>query len=99
MRTALSGTTSLHKMRTVPVLSSPLLPARPAIWMYSAGFNVLVSQPSNFLMESNTTVRAGMLTPMAKVSVAKRSYKNTDSLFQEKFFTIQKKTMQIFKKA
>jgi hypothetical protein len=50
-------------------------------------------------MESNTTVRAGMLTPMAKVSVAKRSYKNTDSLFQEKFFTIRTTTTQIFKQA
>jgi predicted RNA polymerase sigma factor len=33
-------------------------------------------------MESNTTVRAGMLTPMAKVSVAKRSYKKADSFSQ-----------------
>jgi hypothetical protein len=46
--------------------------------MYSAGNSVLISQPSNFSMESNTTVRAGMLTPIAKVSVAKRSYKKTD---------------------
>jgi hypothetical protein len=50
--------------------------------MYSAGNSVLISEPSNFSMESNTTVRAGMLTPMAKVSVAKRSYKKTDSFSQ-----------------
>jgi hypothetical protein len=40
------------------------------------------------LMESNRTVRAGMLTPMANVSVAKRSYKNMDSLFKDNFFMI-----------
>jgi hypothetical protein len=37
------------------MLSSPLLPARPAIWIYSPGNNFQCSFPSNFLNESNTT--------------------------------------------
>ena len=34
----------------------------------------LKSCPSNFLVSVNTTVRAGMLRPMEKVSVAKRTF-------------------------
>ena len=34
-RSAISCTPVLHRMMTVPVASRPLLPARPAIWMYS----------------------------------------------------------------
>lgn len=34
-RSAISWTPDLHKMITVPVASRPLLPALPAIWMYS----------------------------------------------------------------
>lgn len=50
-----SGISSRHIMITVPMLSSPLLPARPAIWIYSPGSNFRCSFPSNFLKESNTT--------------------------------------------
>lgn len=34
-RSAMSCTPVLHRMMTVPVASRPLLPALPAIWMYS----------------------------------------------------------------
>lgn len=50
-----SGISSRHITITVPMLSSPLLPARPAIWIYSPGSNFRCSFPSNFLKESNTT--------------------------------------------
>lgn len=52
----------------------PLLPARPAIWIYSAGANILFSTPSNFDIVSKTTVLAGMFTPIANVSVANNSF-------------------------
>lgn len=39
-RSAISCTPALHKMMTVPVASRPLLPALPAIWMYSPVRNI-----------------------------------------------------------
>ena len=71
----ISGTSPLHKIMTIPVVSKPLRPALPAIWMYSPGSNVRLCVPSCFVILSNMTVRAGILTPMANVSVANRSWK------------------------
>eukprot|EP00968_Pinguiococcus_pyrenoidosus_P004398 scaffold298_cov247-Pinguiococcus_pyrenoidosus.AAC.24 len=57
-------------MRTFPTESRPRRPARPAIWVYSPGKRSRKLRPSCFLVPLKTTVRAGMFTPMAKVSVA-----------------------------
>mmetsp|Transcript_6351 Transcript_6351/g.22703 ORF Transcript_6351/g.22703 Transcript_6351/m.22703 type:complete len:226 (-) Transcript_6351:817-1494(-) len=57
---------------TIPLSSSPLLPALPLIWMYSPEESHRNPPPSNFLGLTNTTVLAGMLSPVEKVSVAKR---------------------------
>ena len=67
-----SGTSPLHRMMTVPVVSMPRRPARPAIWMYSPASKLRWHVPSCFRTVSKTTVRAGMFTPIAKVSVANR---------------------------
>lgn len=74
-RSAIRGTFALQSRITVPVGSSPLRPARPAIWMYSPDKRSRKAVPSCFLIESNTTVLAGMLTPIANVSVANRIWK------------------------
>ena len=66
------GMSSQQATMTVPNLSSPLLPALPAIWVYSPESRVLKLWPSCFLREWKTTDLAGALTPMAKVSVEKR---------------------------
>ena len=71
-RSAIRGTFALQSRITVPVGSSPLRPARPAIWMYSPVKRSRKTVPSCFLIESKTTVLAGMLTPIANVSVANR---------------------------
>lgn len=120
-RSAISWTPALHRMMTVPVASRPLLPALPAIWMYSPerivekhkrdikillfsstaihplrwksiinvapdkrdgaetesskpGSRFLKPVPSCFRMLSNTTVLAGMFTPIANVSVANSTW-------------------------
>lgn len=62
---------SIIKMVT-PFLSSPLLPARPDIWMYSPPPIHRNTSPSNLRTEVNTTVLAGMLIPIEKVSVENR---------------------------
>ena len=82
----MSGTSPLHKIITVPVLSRPLLPARPAICMYSPGSNSRNFVPSCFRIESKTTVLAGMFTPIAKVSVAKRSCKTKQKIQKSHMF-------------
>ena len=51
----------------------PRRPARPVSWVYSPGVSISWWSPVNFVSFSMTTVRAGMLTPTASVSVA-----NTD---------------------
>lgn len=61
-----SGRLSFATMITVPVGSSPRLPARPAIWVYSPGRISRKFLPSCFLMLENTTHLAGMLTPYDK---------------------------------
>ena len=60
-------------MMTVPEVSLPLRPALPAICVYSPGVNDRNAIPSCFRVAAKTTVLAGILTPMAKVSVAKRT--------------------------
>mmetsp|Transcript_2566 Transcript_2566/g.8474 ORF Transcript_2566/g.8474 Transcript_2566/m.8474 type:complete len:234 (+) Transcript_2566:192-893(+) len=61
----------MRKM-TTPVASMPRRPARPDIWIYSPEDTRRNSSPSNLRALANATVRAGMLRPMAKVSVANR---------------------------
>ena len=51
----------------------PLRPARPLIWMYSPGVIQRKVPPSYLRVWVKTTVRAGMLSPVEKVSVAKRA--------------------------
>mmetsp|Transcript_4951 Transcript_4951/g.12057 ORF Transcript_4951/g.12057 Transcript_4951/m.12057 type:complete len:248 (-) Transcript_4951:669-1412(-) len=55
---------------TVPRSSSPRRPARPLIWMYSPLDMFRKLYPSNLRTELKMTVRAGMLRPVEKVSVA-----------------------------
>lgn len=69
----ISGTSPLQSKITVPVSSKPRRPALPAICINSEGWRSLKFNPSCLRIESNTTVLAGILTPMAKVSVAKRT--------------------------
>mmetsp|Transcript_17285 Transcript_17285/g.53134 ORF Transcript_17285/g.53134 Transcript_17285/m.53134 type:complete len:235 (+) Transcript_17285:579-1283(+) len=60
--------------RTMPLASLPRRPARPDIWMYSPAVSHRKSAPSNLRVSVKTTVRAGMLMPIANVSVANRSF-------------------------
>ena len=80
-----SGTSPLQRMMTVPVVSMPRRPARPAIWMYSPASRLRMHVPSCFRTLSNTTVRAGMFTPIANVSVAKRIWGQRKSEFNNLF--------------
>ena len=52
-------------------MSIPRRPARPVSWVYSAGVMSACVSPLNLTSFSMTTVRAGMLMPRARVSVAK----------------------------
>ena len=45
-------------------------PARPVSWVYSPGVSSACASPLNLTSRSSTTVRAGMLMPSARVSVA-----------------------------
>ena len=51
----------------------PRLPARPVSWVYSPGVMSTTASPLYLTSFSSTTVRAGMLMPSARVSVAKTS--------------------------
>ena len=53
-----------------PISSMPLRPARPVSCVYSPGVSNSCRSPENFHRSSITTVRAGMLIPSDKVSVA-----------------------------
>ena len=53
-----------------PSMSSPRRPARPVSWVYSPGVMSAWVSPFHFVSFSSTTVRAGMLIPSARVSVA-----------------------------
>ena len=48
----------------------PRRPARPVSWVYSPGVSSACASPLNLTSRSSTTVRAGMLMPSARVSVA-----------------------------
>mmetsp|Transcript_46068 Transcript_46068/g.147329 ORF Transcript_46068/g.147329 Transcript_46068/m.147329 type:complete len:227 (+) Transcript_46068:2672-3352(+) len=61
---------------TTPRSSRPRRPARPLIWMYSPEVTHRKAVPSNLRALVNTQVRAGMLRPIEKVSVAKRTLMN-----------------------
>lgn len=54
---------------TVPAVSYPARPARPAIWWNSRTCSSLVRVPSYLLSPVNTTVRIGTLMPTPRVSV------------------------------
>ena len=53
-----------------PSVSMPRLPARPDSCVYSPALSGAREEPFHFWRDSMTTVRAGMLIPRARVSVA-----------------------------
>ena len=53
-----------------PSTSMPRRPARPVSWVYSPGVTSTCASPFHLTSRSSTTVRAGMLMPSARVSVA-----------------------------
>ena len=60
-----------HKITAFPSISIPRRPARPVSCVYSPGEIATCPSPFHLLNFSSTTVRAGILIPSAKVSVAK----------------------------
>jgi len=56
--------------------SSPRRPARPVSWAYSPDVSGARPAPPNLVNRSITTVRAGMLIPSDRVSVAKTAFKS-----------------------
>ena len=54
---------------TVPLVSNPARPARPAIWWNSRDLSMRWRVPSNFVRPESTTVRIGTLMPTPSVSV------------------------------
>ena len=60
-----------HCTTALPSISIPRRPARPVSWVYSPGVIETCASPFHFVSFSKTTVRAGILIPSAKVSVAK----------------------------
>ena len=68
--TCSNGTNGLHSTTAWPSSSMPRRPARPVSCVYSPGVSISWWSPVNFVSFSMTTVRAGMLTPTASVSVA-----------------------------
>ena len=60
-----------HCTTAWPMTSMPRRPARPVSWVYWPGVRSTWLSPSNFTSFSSTTLRAGMLMPRARVSVAK----------------------------
>ena len=74
---AISGSNFLVAMRMViPLSSRPLLPALPLIQIYSPPESHLYSSPSNFSIEVNTTVLAGIFIPILNVSVVNNTLSN-----------------------
>ncbi len=69
--TACGSSPFVHWMTEWPCVSMPRRPARPVSWVYSPGVIGTRASPLNFSSFSSTTVRAGMLMPRARVSVAK----------------------------
>ena len=58
-------------MTAFPSISIPRRPARPVNCVYSPGVIGTWDSPLYLINFSNTTVRAGILIPSARVSVAK----------------------------
>ena len=54
---------------TVPAVSKPARPARPAIWWNSRALSIRCRRPSYLERPVNTTVRIGTLMPTPRVSV------------------------------
>ena len=59
---------------TVPAVSKPALPARPAIWWNSRALSIRCRRPSYFDSPVNTTVRIGTLMPTPRVSVPQMTF-------------------------
>ncbi len=59
---------------TVPAVSKPARPARPAIWWNSRALSSRVRVPSYFDSAENTTVRIGTLMPTPRVSVPQMTF-------------------------
>ena len=60
-----------HWITALPSISIPRRPALPVNCVYSPGVIGTCDSPLNLISFSRTTVRAGMLIPSARVSVAK----------------------------
>ena len=73
------GTKGDHSTTACPTSSIPRRPARPVSWVYSPGVRNSCFSPVHFDSFSMTTVRAGMLMPRARVSVAKTAFTSPDS--------------------
>lgn len=61
-------------MITVPAVSNPARPARPAICMNSRTFRCRWRTPSYLDRPVNTTVRIGTLIPTPRVSVPQTTF-------------------------
>ncbi len=68
--TSPKGTNGDHSTTAWPCVSMPRRPARPVSWVYWPGVRNSWRSPVNLVSFSITTVRAGMLMPRARVSVA-----------------------------
>jgi hypothetical protein len=69
IRRAFSTSCSGAWTTTVPAVSKPARPARPAIWWNSRALRWRVRTPSYFVRPVNSTVRIGTLMPTPRVSV------------------------------
>ncbi len=69
--TASGSTPGCQSTTACPSTSMPRRPARPVSWVYSPGVTSAWVSPFHLTSFSRTTERAGMLTPSARVSVAK----------------------------
>ncbi|CAB4821472.1 unannotated protein [freshwater metagenome] len=68
---AAESTVGDHWITALPSISIPRRPARPVNCVYSPGVIGTCASPLNLTNFSKTTVRAGILIPSARVSVAK----------------------------
>ena len=66
---------SFQRIRALPSISIPRLPALPVSWVYSPGETLTWLSPFHFTSFSKTTLLAGILIPRAKVSVAKTIFR------------------------
>ena len=63
---------SVNKRKTLPIVSIPLLPARPHIWRYSLEDKISFFSSLNLYISVNTTVLVGIFSPIEKEVVANR---------------------------